>query len=218
MNPLGDHPKAGNTRSNASSEQAILDAAELLFSEKGFDAVSMSAIATLANTSKPNIYHHFSSKNDLYMAVLKAAAKRSSALLDALADAPGSFEQRLSEFSAGQLGNILAHQRTTRLILREVLLGGSERGREIAEHFVRDSFARLVDMVHAGQKVNEFRDEVDPALVAFMIVATNLFFFQASPITQYVPEYQITRDAELYNKGIMDVMFKGVLQHVGSKK
>ena len=33
-------------------EQSILEAAEILFAQKGFDAVSMSAIAALANTSR----------------------------------------------------------------------------------------------------------------------------------------------------------------------
>ena len=71
---------------NPGGEQGILDAAEILFAEKGFDAVSMSAIAKLANTSKPNIYHHFKNKNELYLAIMKTAVQRSSVLLDALED------------------------------------------------------------------------------------------------------------------------------------
>ena len=92
----------------SNGEKAILEAAEILFAEKGFDAVSMSAIARLANTSKPNIYHHFKNKNELYLAVMKAAVHRSSVLLDTLEDAPGSFSQHLSDFAAGQLSNILS--------------------------------------------------------------------------------------------------------------
>ena len=53
-----------NGQANVGSEQSIMDAAETLFAEKGFDAVSMSAIAKLADTSKPNIYHHFKNKKD----------------------------------------------------------------------------------------------------------------------------------------------------------
>ena len=173
----------------------------------------MSTIARLANTSKPNIYHHFGSKNDLYLAVMKTAAQRSSALLDALADASGTFQQRLSGFSAGQLENILAHKRSTQLILHEALSGGSQRGREIAEHFVKESFTRLVDMVHQGQQEREFRNDVDPALAAFMIVAANLFFFQAAPVMQYIPEFSITDDAGNYSGGVMDILFNGVLQN-----
>ena len=202
-----------NERRHQNGEQAILEAAEILFSDKGFDAVSMSAIARLADTSKPNIYHHFNSKNELYLAVMQAAASRFSALLDALAEAPGTFRQRLSDFSTAHLDNILEHKRTTQLILREALSGGSQRGREIAEHVVGESFARLVAMVHQGQREDEFRADIDPALAAFMIVAANLFFFQAGPVMQYVPEARFTNDANAYCNGVMDILFNGVLRN-----
>ena len=199
-------------RRSPSGEQAILEAAEILFADKGFDAVSMSAIARLAETSKPNIYHHFKSKHGLYLAVMQTAARRSSALLDALAHAPGTFRQRLCDFSAGHLDNILQHKRSTQLILREALSGGSQRGREIAKHVVGESFARLVAMVHQGQREGEFRADIDPALAAFMIVAANLFFFQASPVLQHVPEARFSDDANAYSDGVMDILFNGLLR------
>ncbi len=196
----------------SSGEQAILEAAETLFAEKGFEAVSMSTIAKLANTSKPNIYHHFKNKNALYLAVFKTAVKRSSVLLDTLEEAPGTFREHLSAFSAGQLDNILSHNRSTQLILRETLSGGTQRGQEIAKHVVGEVFTRLVDMVHQGQKQNEFRQEVDPALAAFMVVAANMFFFQASPILRHIPEARFTDDASTYSKGVMDILLNGILQ------
>jgi len=204
--------KAGPDYARSNGERAILDAAEILFAENGFDAVSMSAIARLAKTSKPNIYHHFNSKNDLYLAVMRDAAHRSAALLDALAQAPGTFRQRLEAFSTGHLDNILQHKRSTQLILREALSGGSQRGRDIAKHVVGESFARLVAMVRQGQREDEFRSDIDPALAAFMIVASNLFFFQASPVLQHVPEAGFTNDANAYSNGVMDILFKGVLR------
>ena len=201
-----------NNFSGSSGEQAILEAAEMLFAEKGFAAVSMSAIAKLANTSKPNIYHHFKNKNDLYLAIMKTAVERSSALLDALEDAPGTFRQRLSDFAAGQLDNILSHQRSTQLILRESLAGGSQHGREISKHVVGKVFSRLVAMVQQGQQKNEFRSDIDPALAAFMIVSANMFFFQASPILAQVPEAHLKNDSTAYSNGVMDIFFNGVLR------
>jgi TetR/AcrR family transcriptional regulator len=196
----------------SSGEKAILEAAEVLFAEKGFDAVSMSAIARLANTSKPNIYHHFENKNELYLAVMKAAVHRSSLLLDALEDAPGSFSQHLSDFSAGQLDNILSHSRSTQLILRETLSGGTQRGQEITKHVVGVVFSRLVDLIHKGQQENEFRNDVDPSLAAFMTIAANMFFFQASPIMQHIPEANLTNDASTYSSGVMDILLNGIVQ------
>jgi TetR/AcrR family transcriptional regulator len=201
-----------NTSVSSSGEQAILEAAKTLFSDKGFDAVSMSAISRLANTSKPNIYHHFSSKTDLYLAVMKTAVQRSSDLLDTLEESPGTFKQRLSGFSAGQLENILSNEQSTQLILRDALSGGSQHGRGIAKHVVGEIFTRLVAMVKQGQLEDEFRSDIDPALAAFMIVAANMFFFQATPIMQHIPEAGFTGDAESFSNGVMDILFNGMLQ------
>ncbi len=201
-----------NQANYSGGEKAILEAAESLFAEKGFDAVSMSAIARLANTSKPNIYHHFKNKDDLYLAVMKTAVQRSSALLDSLEDSPGSFAKHLAEFSAGQLQNILTHSRSTRLILRETLSVSSPRQQEIAEQVVGGVFNKLVAMIRSGQQDNEFRKDLDPALAAFMIVATNMFFFQAGSVMQHIPEAGFPNDSSLFNQGVMDILFKGLLK------
>ena len=201
-----------NKTTQSDGEQAILEAAETLFAQKGFDAVSMSAIARLANTSKPNIYHHFKNKNDLYLAVMKTAVQRSSVLLDALEDAPGTFSQRLIGFSTGQLQNILGHKRSTQLILRETLSEDSPQGQEITRLVMGEVFGRLVEMVHQGQRDKEFRGDIDPTLAAFMIISANMFFFQASPAMQHIPEAEFIDDAGTYSKGVMDVLINGMLQ------
>ena len=212
---MQNHPEEPDI--NTGGEQGILDAAEILFAEKGFDAVSMSAIARLANTSKPNIYHHFKNKNELYLAIMKTAVQRSSVLLDALEDAPGTFRQRLTAFSAGQLDNVLAHGRSTQLILREALSGGSERGREIARYTVAEVFNRLVAMVEQGQQKGEFRRDIDPTLASFMIVSANMFYFQALPVMKDIPEAHFSEDVSAYNDGVMDIFFNGVLQNGENK-
>ena len=48
------------------TRESILDAAAALFVEKGFAAVSMSAIADGAGVTKSLIHHHFGSKQDLW--------------------------------------------------------------------------------------------------------------------------------------------------------
>ena len=164
--------------SYSGGELAILEAAEVLFAQKGFDAVSMSAIARLANTSKPNIYHHFKNKNDLYLAVMKTAVRRSSALLDTLEHAPGTFKQHLKEFASGQLENLLTHKRSTQLMLRETLSEGSQYGQEITQLAMGEVFSRLVAMVQQGQEENEFRKDINPA--HFYITVASVCYFPIS--------------------------------------
>lgn len=61
------------TRSDIKREQ-ILAVAGQLFMEHGFNAVTMDAIAEAAPVSKPTLYNHFSSKADLFFAVMTARA------------------------------------------------------------------------------------------------------------------------------------------------
>ena len=51
-------------------EDRILDAAERLFLEKGFNTASIDEIAAAAPASKPTIYAHFSGKEALFAAVV----------------------------------------------------------------------------------------------------------------------------------------------------
>src|SRR5213078_1636709 len=76
--------------------QRILAVAEELFAECGFEAVSMNAVAEKAGVSKANIFHHFTSKRELYLAVLHNACRHAAERLHDLERHEGTFSQRLT--------------------------------------------------------------------------------------------------------------------------
>lgn len=53
------------------TREAILEAAQRLFTDRGFEGTSTHAIVEASGTSKGSFYHYFSSKEDLYTAVLE---------------------------------------------------------------------------------------------------------------------------------------------------
>ena len=55
---------------------AIVEAASALFLDKGYDAVSMDAIAEAAKVSKRTVYSHFSNKQTLFGAVMQMMCRR----------------------------------------------------------------------------------------------------------------------------------------------
>lgn len=57
----------------AQTRAAVLDAAQKLFVEKGFDVTSVEDIAALANASKGAVYHHFGDKREIFAEVLRAS-------------------------------------------------------------------------------------------------------------------------------------------------
>lgn len=67
----------------------LLDAANDVFTTKGYHAAAMDDIAEAAGVSKPVLYQHFGSKLDLYLALLDASCDR---LLEVVEEALDSTE------------------------------------------------------------------------------------------------------------------------------
>ena len=68
----GDQPSGGQPggdQADASTREKILDVALDLFTDQGFDGTSMREIAERLQLSKPAIYYHFGSKEEILMAL-----------------------------------------------------------------------------------------------------------------------------------------------------
>lgn len=59
-----------------SARPALLRAAHEAFGSRGFDAVSLDEVAAAAGVTKGSLYHHFTSKADLFEAVYRAELVR----------------------------------------------------------------------------------------------------------------------------------------------
>jgi TetR/AcrR family transcriptional repressor of mexJK operon len=77
--------------------QAILDAATRAFITHGYSGASMEAIAEAAPVSKPTLYNHFKSKQDLFAAVIEC---RCEALLSTLSSVQAELNDPVAGLSA----------------------------------------------------------------------------------------------------------------------
>ncbi len=66
----GESPSLSHDRAIAGLK-AILEAAELLFAQKGYQAASIDNIAVAARVSRWLVHYHFHSKEDLFMELVK---------------------------------------------------------------------------------------------------------------------------------------------------
>lgn len=198
------------TAGNNSAER-ILSAAETLFSEHGFDAASMNEIAARAGVSKANIFHHFGSKNALYIAVLKHACRRSADLLSTLEHETLPVSQRLANFAGAHLANILQRKPLARLIARELLQDNPRRAQQLAQQVFGENFAKLVELIRSGQRCGELRQTIDAATAAMTIVAANLFFFQHQHVLRHFPDVNCADDPARCSAQTMDIVLNGML-------
>jgi len=80
---------------------AVLTAAKTLFAQRGFDSVSMEAIATAAGVSKLTVYSHFTDKDTLFQAAVRS--KCEEALPESVFDVSlrGDVRERLRAIARG---------------------------------------------------------------------------------------------------------------------
>src|SRR5512144_1380812 len=82
-------------RRGARSREAVLDAAERLMAEQGYEAASMAALVDEAGIPASSIYHYFGSKEGVLLAVMERGAERFFEALPDLDQRQGSQTQHL---------------------------------------------------------------------------------------------------------------------------
>lgn len=82
------------------TKERILLEALRLFSQKGYDAVSVEQIADAVGIKAPSLYKHYKSKQDIFEAIFEETAKRYGAFTDSISVHLGDSGQDLAVFRA----------------------------------------------------------------------------------------------------------------------
>jgi TetR/AcrR family transcriptional regulator len=117
----------------ASRRQSILEAAESIFAEHGYDRARLQDVAARVGIRRASLLYHFRDKDSLYAAVLDSLAADLAARYHRVLaqDAPAGLrlEQTVDEW----LDMITARPALIRIMLRELADGVSEHSRSFAE-------------------------------------------------------------------------------------
>lgn len=89
--------------------RAILEAAEALFREVGYERASMAAIAAQVGGSKTTLYGYFKSKEELFAAVMtEAVEEQAERMMDLLSSRGGDLRKVLLRFGHAYLDLVLS--------------------------------------------------------------------------------------------------------------
>jgi AcrR family transcriptional regulator len=162
--------------SNPSTSDVLLDAAEVLFAERGFPATSVKDIGQAAGINPALLYYYFGDKTGLYRAVLRRIGQ---ALLDqgrsALVDAPDP-EAVIRRIVRAQAAFISENPRAAAIIIRELIDHQAKHGEPMVHQLAAELFQPLVRAITQGQERGRFRAGLDPRFAAVSIVAQNVYF------------------------------------------
>jgi AcrR family transcriptional regulator len=151
------------TKADATTD-AIVEAAAIEFARHGYAGARIERIAQLAGVSKERLYHYVGNKERLYDLILQEAVEQISAAEPFVADRLGSYVEAMLDFHES------THQQLVDILLAE-RQGPHARGPLPGEEFRLRHYAARVAALRAAQRDGRVRDDVDPRVILYAVLA-----------------------------------------------
>jgi len=172
-----DQRKAGRPK-NPIPRSELLKLARASFANKGYAGASMAEIATQAGLRKASLFHHFQTKEALYLEVMSDISDELSQLVANAKLSEGSFLERLDRLGALVVKYLGQHPSAARLAVRELVDGGPYY-RGGGQNRVALSMNAVVLFLQIGMDEGVIASG-DPRQLASSIIALHLFHFAAA--------------------------------------
>jgi AcrR family transcriptional regulator len=152
------------------TRRKILDIAQKLFAQKGYEGCSVDLIADKAKVNKASIYYHFKDKASLYENVLEENLDRFLQRVIQAVAGEDSPEKKLEAFASSYAENFVSNRAMAPLMLRELASDGTHltaKTRAALGHIIQV----VDDILREGRDSGVFK-ETKTFLPYFMIVGS----------------------------------------------
>jgi AcrR family transcriptional regulator len=203
-------PRERERRDPEATRRALLAAGAQLFSERGFDGVSIEDLADRAGVNKALISYHFRGKRGLYRAILESTFRTMAERLDAMERAAPSARQALHGLLEAFEAMTQERPGFPTLFMREVLASGLD---PVVVPHLRAIIGVSRRLAERGAREGLFR-KVDPVLLHFGLVGGLVFFFATEPARRkavregHVPA--VTPEPKAFLRHLEDLTLRGL--------
>lgn len=188
----------------------IIEAAGLVFSQKGFARTTIAEVATQAGIGKGTIYEYFKSKEDLYFAVFDwFMAKTGATVMVSIATLKGSASEKLQAVSASLMNSWDEMRDIFALFMEFWAASASPQTQPRFKQVFKQGYGEFRSIVAAvireGIERGEFRTNLQVSSVAAALVGTwDALLLQAW--------FDADFDHKTAAAAFMEVLIKGMLK------
>lgn len=177
--------------------QRLLDTAARHFGDSGFDAARIDAISRDAGFGKGTVYNYFTSKQDLFGAVIQEGARRAVERFRA-ADPGGSVRARLLAVAEADVSLVREDEAFIKVLVREAMSFRPETYPIINEHLL-PYVSAVAGILDDGIRRGAVRGDTPVERLALMFVGTlSMLYVQhwgsggAWPTLKELPDLAVT--------------------------
>jgi len=194
------------------AKDAILDAAEGTFAEKGFSGSSMKVIAERAGVVKSLIYHHFSSKQDLWTKVVERYMRDHIALIQDTVGVLMSKGIHGAREMEGYRRYFDLLKRNPNLLRMTAWLNAEGSGLSSAPEPGDHHRNVILKYMRLLQEKGIFRRDIDPRILIILLMAASEFWFVSGDrITSWFgDDVDISELEEKYITSVRELLLNGM--------
>ncbi len=154
------------TQAAVDRRRELLDAAAVVFAQKGFHASRVGDIAEEAGVAHGLLYHYFRSKKEVLETIFRETWGALVVETQRIEEADVPLREQLRRFAGIYLGSWLVTPDAIRVLVREIGRSPDVGGR-VEE--IRTVFVALTRMIEAAQERGEVRPDCNPMLAAWVV-------------------------------------------------
>ena len=195
--------RRGRAHNAEGAREAILNAAEIVFAEHGFDGARIDVIAAESGYNKSLIFQYFDDKLGLYAEIVKRADREMTELQkqiltplledETIASNAHTFQAFLKVIVATVFDYLVAHPRFVRMLLWEQAEDWQTYSKFISQFDVEDEETRKIQTIfHKAHKAGLLHSNFFPLMQLGLILQICLTYLTFTPLYQ-----MILRDEDL---------------------
>jgi TetR/AcrR family transcriptional regulator len=194
------------------TREKILKVATKLFAKYGFAGTSMDEIAERVGIRKASLYHHFSSKQEIYEELIKRVFAEIIKIFQ-VSFSSGDILKDAENFISKIMNFILQNEDYVKILLRE-LLDENLPVKQFALEYVPKILSFGSEILERGRKEGIFKENVDPIQLSITLAGAIIIYFVFRPVIEPFIKSPFSKKAIAERvKHISDVILYGILSN-----
>ena len=188
-------PRRGRAHDAEGAREAILNAAEAVFAEHGFDGARIDVIAKASGYNSSLLFHYFGDKLGLYVEVVKRADREMTELQvrvlaplledETVTSNVHAFKALLENIVTALFDYLIAHPRFMRMLLWEQAEGWQTFSRTVSQFDTEDA-DQFEALFRKARSTGLLRSDFVPLIQLSMVLQICLTYLTFIPLYQMV--------------------------------
>ncbi|HEX7905655.1 MAG TPA: TetR family transcriptional regulator [Chitinophagaceae bacterium] len=196
----------------------IMETAETLFAEKGFNGTSVRDIADKAKVNLAMVSYYFGSKDKLLEALFTYRGEGIKLKLESMIENKEmSALEKMNWLIDHYIDKVMSQQCFSRIMAREQVMNHTGATAELIYQMKKRNQEMISRLIHEGQKKGEFKKNIDvPLMMATLIgtannLVTTQYYYREINNLQSMPEEEFQKHIRKKLSQHLKKIFKAIL-------